>query len=71
MAQFTQEQMDTLEAIVDASSLAAVLEGLSEVCHAKAEHIRSNWQDRLSACVWDAAGLTITKAATFADQRKL
>lgn len=51
----TQSERDTLEAMIDRTSLTAVLEGLFDVCGDKAEHIRANWQDEQTAKVWDIA----------------
>lgn len=51
----SQEQKDQLEALVDSASLSAVLVALAEVAAEKAEHLRSNWQDAVSARTWDAA----------------
>lgn len=41
-----------LEELVDASSLGDVLRTLVDICHGKAEHLRSNWQDHESAKAW-------------------
>jgi hypothetical protein len=40
-----QSELDALEALIDAAGIEAVVQGLSEICGAKAEHIASNWQD--------------------------
>ena len=50
------ERMRQIEDMVDSSSVAAVLTALAEICHEKAEHIRSNWQDRRLAGSWDKTG---------------
>ena len=42
-----------LENFIDKSSLSDVLESLVEICYAKAEHLRSNWQDSKAAKSWD------------------
>lgn len=44
---------DDLEAIVDRTSLSAVLESLAYVCSEKAEHLLTNWQDETSADAWE------------------
>jgi len=54
------EQLDPL---VDKHGLTHVLAGLSLLCSEKAEHIRANWQDRITAKAWDADAKTIDKAA--------
>ena len=40
-----QSELDALEALIDAAGIEAVVQGLSEICGVKAEHIASNWQD--------------------------
>ena len=54
----------TLETLIDAHNLDGVLEALSEICHAKAEHLRSNWQDSATAKQWNQAASIVTKAAS-------
>jgi hypothetical protein len=49
---------NTLETLIDKHGLAAVLSAMSEVCAEKAEHIRSNWQDRATAKPWDEVSNT-------------
>jgi GTP1/Obg family GTP-binding protein len=54
----TIEQMknamrDQLEAIVDHIGLAQTLVNLADIANLKAEHIRANWQDNLTACDWE------------------
>jgi hypothetical protein len=56
-----QELADQLESLIDRSSLATVLEALSQVCGEKADHLRSNWQDRTTAKSWDKAGHAIDR----------
>lgn len=52
--------MDTeaamLEVIIDKIGLGNTLATLSTVCHEKAEHIESNWQDPTLAKQWTKAG---------------
>lgn len=50
------KMMDQLEPLVDQSSVAEVVEALAEVCWAKSEHIRSNWQDEQLAICWERCG---------------
>jgi hypothetical protein len=54
-----------LEGMIDKHGLYDVLDMLAEVCTEKAEHIRTNWQDKKLASVWDQAGraLTVAQAA--------
>jgi hypothetical protein len=48
-----------LERLADKHGISKLLFALVEVCHAKAEHLRSNWQDERNAKNWltDAAAL--------------
>ena len=57
----TQDITETLEAMIDKHSLLHVLTGLQLVCDEKAEHLRSNWQDTISAKVWEQDSNKITK----------
>ena len=61
-----QSELHTLEALVDATSIEAVMQGLSEICGAKAEHIAHNWQDTILAkrlaTMEGALGVASTKA---------
>ena len=53
--------VDSLEVMVDASTLATVTDALAEVCYLKADHIRQNWQDNITSKPWDvAAGKLVT-----------
>jgi hypothetical protein len=56
-----QELADELESMIDGSSLATVLEALSQVFFEKVEHLRSNWQDETAAKCWDKAGRAIDR----------
>jgi hypothetical protein len=44
---------DILESMIDARGLHYVLTGLECICAEKAEHIRTNWQDKKTARPWD------------------
>jgi hypothetical protein len=61
-----QTELGTLEAMVDAAGIEAVVQGLSEICGAKADHIREAWQDTALAKRWatleGALGVASTKA---------
>lgn len=53
----TQAERDTLEGLLDKVGLGALLEGLSEVLEAKADHLLSNWSDGKAARAYqEAAG---------------
>lgn len=54
---------EELEALIDATSLLDVLTALECICGEKAEHIRTNWQDRITARHWDKASTVCGKAA--------
>ena len=53
MALGTRALADKLEALVDETSIDAVLEALEIVCREKAGHLQSNWQDNTSAFAWE------------------
>jgi cytoplasmic iron level regulating protein YaaA (DUF328/UPF0246 family) len=55
----TKEYMESLEAIVDQLTLAAVLEMLERISHKKAENLRNHWKDEVSAKLWDKAARQI------------
>ena len=61
----TQQELDTLEALIDRTSLTAVVEALGDICHEKAEHVLTTWQDRPRSQSWRAAGFKLAKAADF------
>jgi hypothetical protein len=52
-----------LENMVDQYGLGNVLEALVTICHGKAEHLRSNWQDPNTARVWERAARLIETPA--------
>lgn len=54
---------EQLEALIDAHGLTYVLCGISRVCSEKAEHLRANWQDNLSARHWGRDAAIVEKAA--------
>lgn len=53
-----------LEAIIDRHSVSNVLLALETVCHAKADHLRSNWQDSRAGYGWTKMAHDINKLAT-------
>ena len=65
------ELENDLEAMVDKTDLATVLSALAMVCFQKAEHIRSNWQDRVMASEWERAGRTLDRAQVHTTIRAL
>lgn len=53
-----QHLADQLETLVDRHGLPQVLEALAMVCSAKADHLRTNWQDDgPQARAWDNAAV--------------
>lgn len=56
-------ECDQLEAVIDKHSLEAVLNALTDICGAKAEHIRSNYQDSVTARPWEAMGGRLNREA--------
>ena len=65
MKRITEESPDfiALESLVDRYTLTGVLDALHVLCHAKAEHLRTNWQDDTSARTWDRDARVIERAA--------
>lgn len=57
------ERLDALEAMIDKIGLNAVVETLAEVCSAKADHIRTNWQDEPLAKGWDRRAARLINVA--------
>jgi hypothetical protein len=45
----------TMEAYIDQTSVAQLLDALADVCRDKAEHVRVNRQDQNTARPWDRA----------------
>lgn len=66
-----QAIQETLEGIVDRYSMSDVLDALALVCIDKGEHLRSNWQDKASARVWDRIGVSIQKAQIKAQDARI
>lgn len=54
---------DTLEGLVDRRGLASVVAALAGIAHEKAEHIRTNWQDEMTARAWGMAADALDAAA--------
>ena len=55
-----------LEAAIDKSSALHVIRELETVLHAKAEHIRENWQDEALAKAWESVAVALEKAESTA-----
>jgi hypothetical protein len=62
--QLNVEMRDALEAMIDKTSLVAVVEALRDIADEKSSHIVANWQDAKTAKPWErAAGRLDTLAA--------
>lgn len=48
-----QTDGDTLELIVDRAGVLGVMAMLVNICDAKADHLRANWQDEAMARDWE------------------
>jgi hypothetical protein len=51
----TEDNTDLLERIVDLHGLPKTLDMLADICAEKAEHLRTNWQDKGAAKDWEKA----------------
>ena len=60
--ELTQKEKDNLESLIDRHGLFPVLEAIAEICYLKADHLTTNWQDRVSARLWEKAGKWVEKA---------
>jgi hypothetical protein len=62
----TDAEMTQLEAMIDRGGLKTVLDAISGICDAKAEHILTNRQDKALAGQWAAAAARIETTAGLA-----
>ena len=59
---------DALETLIDQyPTLTEFLAAVSDICHEKAEHIASNWQDAETAKAWRRTAVTVAKASAAVD----
>lgn len=58
-----------VEQLIDEVGLTAVLEALTAVCGEKADHVQTNWGDRLRSRRWDAMGKACAGVAAEAARR--
>lgn len=56
-----------IEDLIDSNSLSGILDLIATVCHEKAEHVRVNWGDPVSAKPWTKAARQIEKIASSTD----
>lgn len=61
--QFTENEMETLETMMDRASLTDILWALEQIALEKADHVRSNWQDERMANFWEKDAAVVAKAA--------
>ena len=59
---------DELEIIVDKNNIDVVLEALEDICYLKAEHLRTNWQDEITAQGWEELGSKLSNAIKYAQR---
>ncbi len=55
----SDEAQQAIEGMVDAMGVSNTLDALQLVCRAKADHLRSNWQDDPAGDEWDIMGSRI------------
>lgn len=58
-----ESHFTTLESVLDQSSLDQVLLMLARICNEKAEHVRSNWQDKTLARAWEVNANKLARVA--------
>jgi len=54
--------LERLEAIVDAEGLPRVVAALADMCHAKADHVFTTWQDKTLSRLWTRRAVALDKA---------
>ena len=60
-----------IEQQIDRTSLTTVLDILVDICHGKAEHLSTNWQDEYAAKLWTYMAGRFEKDAVAARMREL
>jgi len=63
------DNTESLERMVDATSLTTVVSQLSEICFDKADHISSNWQDEGLASIWQDLAESLAEVSTLAKSK--
>lgn len=66
-----KSHFDTLESVLDQSSMPEILNMLARICNEKAEHLASNWQDEHAAKCWERAASRIASCAETDAVRRL
>lgn len=67
MKTLNANELVSLESMIDRTSLATVLQAISEMCGYKASHIEENWPatgSQTLALDWERAGDNVMNAAT-------
>jgi hypothetical protein len=63
---FTEQEVWDLEGLIDRRGIEQVLQQISEICGAKAQHIAENWQDTVLAKRWATVEGAVGVASTHA-----
>lgn len=63
------ENLVTLEQIIDSDGVSATLGTIADICREKAAHIRENWQDVPLAKEWERIAANIEKLSTKVNAR--
>lgn len=50
-----------IETLIDKYGVSGMLNAMANICYAKAEHIRENWQDHELAKDWEKRGAKIAR----------
>lgn len=61
-APIPQSTQTALEQMIDRHGLAEIIDAIGDICAAKAQHVRENWQDESIASQWDKAGRAMIRA---------
>lgn len=57
-----EQFQNELEALMDKGGIRLMLDSIAAICSAKADHIRSNWQDEMLARAWEMQSKTMLRA---------
>ncbi len=71
MRRLTVEQLNSLESLIDYTSVRALLEAIADICTAKAEHVTGHWQDTPLAYAWEEAAIAVRNTADMRRVRKV
>ena len=66
-----RQRLNTIENMIDSSSVAFVLSHVAQVCAEKGQHIRENWQDERAAKEWDIACMKIDHTVAHLNNRAM